>query len=81
MRGERWLDLSPIRFLFSDPRAAVLGGVGVEKASLPEVEQDGVRANGQLRDWLNLLLLPVVPGAIPLLQPVRHVTHGVVIVA
>ena len=48
----------------------------------------GFQANGQLWDWLNLLLLPVVIGTIPLwiqhrdyIGRSRRVTHGVVIVA
>ena len=48
----------------------------------------GFQANGQLWDWLNLLLLPVVIGTIPLwiqhrdyISRSRRVTHGVVIVA
>ena len=48
----------------------------------------GFRANGQLWDWLNLLLLPVVIGTIPLwiqnrdyISRSRRVTYGVVIVA
>ena len=48
----------------------------------------GLQANGQLWDWLNLLLLPVVIGTIPLwiqhrdyISRSRRVTYGVVIVA
>ena len=48
----------------------------------------GFRANGQLWDWLNLLLLPVVIGTIPLwirnrdyISRIRRVTYAVVIVA
>jgi hypothetical protein len=48
----------------------------------------GFRANGQLWDWLHLLLLPVVIGTIPLwiknrdhISRIRHVTYAVVIVA
>ncbi len=48
----------------------------------------GFRANGQLWDWLHLLLLPVVIGTIPLwirnrdyISRIRRVTHAVVIVA
>ena len=48
----------------------------------------GLQANGQLWDWLNLLLLPVVIGTIPLwiqhrhyINRSRHVTYGVVVAA
>ncbi len=48
----------------------------------------GFRANGQLWDWLHLLLLPVVIGTIPLwirhrdyIGRIRRVTYAVVIVA
>ncbi len=48
----------------------------------------GFRANGQLWDWLHLLLLPVVIGTIPLwirhrdyIGRIRRITHAVVIVA
>ena len=48
----------------------------------------GLQANGQLWDWLNLLLLPVVIGTIPLwiqhrdyISRSRRVTYGVIIVA
>ncbi len=48
----------------------------------------GFGANGQLWDWLHLLLLPVVIGTIPLwirnrdyISRIRRVTHAVVIVA
>ena len=48
----------------------------------------GFRANGQLWDWLNLLLLPVIIGTIPLwiqhrdyISRSRRVTYAVVIVA
>ena len=48
----------------------------------------GFQANGQLWDWLNLLLLPVVIGTIPLwirnrdyISRTRRVTYAVVIVA
>jgi len=48
----------------------------------------GFRANGQLWDWLQLLLLPVVIGTIPLwiqnrdyIRRIRRVTYAVVIVA
>jgi hypothetical protein len=48
----------------------------------------GFRANGQLWDWLQLLLLPVVIGTIPLwirnrdyISRIRRVTYAVVIVA
>ena len=48
----------------------------------------GFQQNGQLWDWLNLLMLPVVIGTIPLwiqhrdyISRSRRVTHGVVIVA
>ena len=48
----------------------------------------GLQANGQLWDWLNLLLLPVVIGTIPLwiqhrdyISRSRRVTYGVVIAA
>ena len=48
----------------------------------------GFRANGQLWDWLNLLLLPVIIGTIPLwiqhrdyISRSRHVTYAAVIVA
>jgi hypothetical protein len=48
----------------------------------------GFQGNGQLWDWLHLLLLPVVIGTIPLwiknrdyISRARHVTYAVVIVA
>ncbi len=48
----------------------------------------GFRANGQLWDWLNLLLLPVVLGTIPLwiqdqdfFTRARRITYGIVIAA